>query len=118
MEVFIIIGLTLCLCIVVPAAISFIALRISNIEAIIEVNGTQITLRRFTIERLFRLNGLTINAANIKCIQIANNPARGTCISLFNQANNAVDIWVSPHLVRPLVNELNRCCPHANMVER
>ncbi|MCA0935475.1 hypothetical protein LCL85_07905 [Vibrio alginolyticus] len=106
----------LCVVWVFPVLVGLVELRSSKLTAIIEVEEDKITIRQFAVERLFCLKGNTVHSSNIVRIQFATNPNRGTCVTLFNKSNGALDFWVPEHLVKGVSGQLKSVCPQAKFV--
>nr|WP_086938085.1 hypothetical protein [Thaumasiovibrio occultus] len=117
MEIIAIIILIFGAVLVFPVLAGVVESRNATLNAIIEVEEGQITIRRFAVERLLRLKGSTVRPAGIVRVQFAANPMRGTCVSLFNQSNGALDFWVPNHLAKAVRDQLERVCPQATFVE-
>lgn len=117
MDVIAIFIIIFCAIFVFPVLGGLVELRNSKIETLIEVKEDKITIRRFSFERLFGLKGRTVYSSGIVRIQFATTPISGTCVTLFNNSNGALDFWVPEHLVNGVKSQLKRACPHAKCVE-
>ncbi|AMG12281.1 hypothetical protein ACVV7M_004183 [Vibrio vulnificus] len=117
MDIVLIIILVLCATLVFPVLFGLFELKTSKLKAIIEIEGNQITIRKLAVERFFRLKGNTICASNIVRIQFVKDPIGGTCVTLFNKSNGALDFWVPEHLMKGVKSELVSACPYAKFVE-
>lgn len=100
-----------------PILFGIVQTRVSNLDNIIEIDEGNIIVRSLMVERLFRLKGRVIASESIMKIQFANDPLRGTCISLFNRANGAFDFWVPTHLASPAKFKLMSICLNADVVD-
>ncbi|EPT1633881.1 TPA: hypothetical protein ACQYFN_004705, partial [Vibrio parahaemolyticus] len=107
----------LCATLVFPVLFGLFELKTSKLKAIIEVEGNQITIRKLAVERFFRLKGSTICTTNIVRIQFVKDPIGGTCVTLFNKSDGALDFWVPEHLMKGVKSKLVSACPHAKYVE-
>lgn len=117
MEIITIFIFALCAILVFPVLAGLVELRNSKLNAIIEVEEDKMRIRRFAIERLLRLKGSIVCPSNIARIQFATCPIKGTCVTLFNKSDGALDFWVPEHLVKDVKILLHSACPHAKFVE-
>ncbi|EGQ9824021.1 hypothetical protein FV767_24250 [Vibrio parahaemolyticus] len=117
MDIISIIIFVLCATLVFPVLFGLFELKTSKLKAIIEVEGNQITIRKLAVERFLRLKGSTIFTTNIVRIQFVKDPIGGTCVTLFNKSDGALDFWVPEHLMKGVKSELVSACPHAKFVE-
>ncbi|MCU8474307.1 hypothetical protein [Vibrio vulnificus] len=117
MDIVSIIIFVLCAALVFPALFGLFELKTSKLKAIIEVEGNQITIRKLAVERFLHLKGSTICTTNIVRIQFVKDPIGGTCVTLFNKSDGALDFWVPEHLMKGVKSELMSACPHAKFVE-
>ncbi|MGR5422400.1 hypothetical protein [Vibrio sp. PNB22_4_1] len=117
MEFVIVIVLFAVSLVALPILFGIIQTRVSNLDNIIEIDEGNIVVRSFMVERLFRLKGRAIASDSIMRIQFANDPLRGTCISLFNRANGAFDFWIPTHLASPAKSKLMSICLNADVVD-
>ena len=117
MEIIAIIVFVMCATFIFPVLFGLFELKTSKLKAIIEVEDSKITIRKFAVERFFSLKGTMVCAASIVRIQVATDPIRGTCVTLFNKSDGALDFWVPEHLMKGVKSELVRACPYAQFVE-
>ncbi|HAS6332014.1 TPA: hypothetical protein RQJ84_004218 [Vibrio vulnificus] len=117
MDMIVIIIIVLCAVFIFPVLSGLIEIKTSKPKAIIEVEGDKITIRKMAVERIFCLKGNTVHSPSIVRIQFSTNPVQGTCVTLFNKSNGALDFWVPEYLVKGVKSELARACPHAQFVE-
>ncbi|MCE2570962.1 hypothetical protein [Motilimonas eburnea] len=112
-----IIVFVLCVAFVFPLLNGLFEQRCSSLDAVIEIEGDEITIRQFFIERLFRARGKVIKASSIVRVQLSTDLMNGTRLSLFNSSNGAVDFYVPIHLVNAVKGRLASACPHATFGE-
>ncbi|HDY8053295.1 TPA: hypothetical protein RQK83_004413 [Vibrio vulnificus] len=117
MDIVLIIILVLCAILVFPVLFGLFELKTSKLKAIIEIEGNQITVRKLAVERFLRLKGSTICTSNIVRIQFVKDPIGGTCVTLFNKSDGALDFRVPEHLMKGVKSELVSACPYAKVVE-
>ncbi|MFO6424004.1 hypothetical protein [Motilimonas sp. KMU-193] len=117
MIIIFIIVFVLCIAFVFPLLNGLFEQRCSSLEAIIEIDGDEITIRKFYVERLFRTRGTVIKASSIARIQLATDPMSGTCLSLFNSSDGALDFGVPAYLASAVIGRLASACPDATFVE-
>ncbi len=117
MDMIVILIFVLCAVFIFPVLSGLLEIKASKLKAIIEVEDEKITIRKWAVERIFCLKGNTVHSPSIVRIQFYTNPIRGTCVTLFNKSNGALDFWVPEHLVKGVKSELVSTCPHAKFVE-
>ncbi|PSU34576.1 hypothetical protein [Photobacterium lutimaris] len=117
MDIIAIIVFVLCATFIFPVLFGLFELKTAKLKAIIEVEDSKITVRKSAVERLLSLKGNTVCTASIVRIQFATNPIRGTCVTLFNKSDGALDFWVPGHLENAVKSKLKIACSHAKFVE-
>ncbi|MEZ8013413.1 MULTISPECIES: hypothetical protein [Vibrio] len=117
MDIISIIIVVLCATFVFPALFGLFELKTSKLKAIIKVEDNQITIRKLAVERFLSLKGSTICTTSIVRIQFVKDPIGGTCVTLFNESDGALDFWVPEHLIKGVKSELVSVCPYAQFVE-
>lgn len=117
MTIILIIVFVLCVAIAFPMLYGFIELKCSSLDAVIEIDGDEITIRKFYIERLFRTRGTLIKASSIVRIQFSTDLISGARLSLFNSSDGALDICMPVYLANAVKGRLASACPHAIFVE-
>ncbi|HCK0617608.1 hypothetical protein CGI93_22405 [Vibrio parahaemolyticus] len=117
MDIIVIIIFVLCATFIFPAFFGLFEFKTTKLKAIIEVEDSKITIRKSAIERLFSLKGNKVCTASIVRIQFATNLIGGTCVTLFNKSDGAMDFWIPEHLENAVKDKLKTACSHANFVE-
>ncbi|WP_272166190.1 hypothetical protein [Vibrio diabolicus] len=117
MDIIVIIVFVLCAVFIFPVLSGLLEINALKLKAIVEVEDGKITIRKLAVERIFCLKGNTVHSHSIVRIQFYTNPIRGTCVTLFNKSNGALDFWVPEHLGQGVKSELINACPHAQFVE-
>lgn len=117
MDIIVIIILFVCTTVLFPILFGLAELKMVSLKAVMEVEDDKITIRKLAIERLLGSKGITVSSASIVRIQFASNPIRGTCVTLFNKSNGAIDFWITKDLEKAVKNQLENTCSHAKFDE-